>query len=302
MTAPLPSLRQLRYLVAVADHGHFGRAAEASLVTQSTLSASIKELEAILGRTLIERTKRTVIVTPLGRDIAARARAVLSDVADLSDAVKAAGPPLSGTLRLGVIPTIGPYLLPRAWPALRAAHPALELFLREDQTAPLLARLGAGDLDAVLMAFPYPAAAFETALFADDPFWLAFPRGHALASRERIDPGDLTGDELLLLEEGHCLRDHALALCDVPGPDRFQATSLHTLAQMVDNGLGLTLLPKMAIDGGLIRGTRVEIRPMNGPARHIGLAWRKTSSRRADFTHLAAHFRDELATPLPPSG
>ncbi len=302
MTAPLPSLRQLRYLVAVADHGHFGRAAEASLVTQSTLSASIKELEAILGRTLIERTKRTVIVTPLGRDIAARARAVLSDVADLSDAVKAAGPPLSGPLRLGVIPTIGPYLLPRTWPALRAAHPFLELFLREDQTAPLLARLGAGDLDAVLVAFPYPAAGFETALFADDPFWLAFPRGHALAARERIDPADLAGYELLLLEEGHCLRDHALALCDRPGSERFQATSLLTLAQMVDNGLGLTLLPKMAIDGGLIRGTRVEIRPMNGPARHIGLAWRKTSSRQADFTRLAAHFRDELATPLPPSG
>ncbi len=303
---PAPTIRQLRHLVAVADRRHFGRAAQACFVTQSTLSASIKELETVLGATLIERTKRSVMVTPLGREVVARARAVLREVEDLVDAVGAAGEPLSGPLRLGVIPTIGPFLLPRVLPALREAHPALRLYLREEQTAPLLERLAAGDLDVLLLAFPYRSGKVATFIFADDPFWVAFPREHAFAGRERIEPADLAGETLLLLEEGHCLRDHALNVCELDGAERageFQATSLATLVQMVDNGLGLTLLPKMAIDAGITRGTKLAVRPLAAEAvsRQIGLAWRKSSSREREFTLLGGFFRDELATPIPPS-
>jgi LysR family hydrogen peroxide-inducible transcriptional activator len=300
-----PSIRQLRHLVALADRRHFRRAAEACLVTQSTLSASIKSLETLLGAVLVERTRRSVMMTPLGDDIAARARAILSEVDDLVDRVEASGAPLAGELRLGVIPTIGPYLLPRVLPALRAAHPALRLYLREEQTAPLLERLAGGDLDALLLAFPYPARKIATFVFADDPFWVAFPKGHSFARCERISPAQLAGEPLLLLEEGHCLRDHALGACDLVNdrePDGFQATSLETLVQMVDNGLGLTLLPKMAIDAGIARGTKLEARPLLDPAggRNIGLAWRESSSRGEEFTLLATFFRDELATPLAP--
>ncbi len=301
----IPSTRQLRYLVAVAERRHFGRAAEACFVTQSTLSASIKELETLLGASLIERTKRSVMPTPLGRDIVARARAILRDLGDLVEAAGGSGEPLAGPLRLGVIPTIGPYLLPRALPALRAAYPALRLYLREEQTAPLLERLAAGDLDVLLLAFPYRSGKVATFVFADDPFWVAFPRDHAFSERERIEPADLAGETLLLLEEGHCLRDHALSVCERDGAERageFQATSLATLVQMVDNGLGLTLLPKMAIDAGATRGTGLAVRPLAAEAvsRQIGLAWRKSSSRAPEFALLGGFFRDELATPLAP--
>jgi LysR family hydrogen peroxide-inducible transcriptional activator len=299
---PQPSLRQLRHLVALAEHCHFGRAAAACLVTQSALSASLAALEALLDAALIERTKRSVLVTPLGRDMVARAALILSDVDDLVDAAGSSGEPLKGTLRLGVIPTIGPFLLPRVLPALRDAHPDLALYLREDQTAALLDRLAGGDLDLVLLAFPYGAAKIESMIFADDPFLLALPLGHPLAARDAIDQRALAPETLLLLEEGHCLRDQALGACKRDGAEMagaFQATSLHTLVQMVDNGLGLTLLPKMAVDAGIIRGTRVTVRSLAGsPSRRIGLAWRATSSRAREFALLGAFFRDELATPV----
>ena len=280
---PQPSLRQLRHLVALAEHCHFGRAAAACLVTQSALSASLAALEALLDAALIERTKRSVLVTPLGRDMVARAALILSDVDDLVDAAGSSGEPLKGTLRLGVIPTIGPFLLPRVLPAL-------------------LDRLAGGDLDLVLLAFPYGAAKIESMIFADDPFLLALPLGHPLAARDAIDQRALAPETLLLLEEGHCLRDQALGACKRDGAEMagaFQATSLHTLVQMVDNGLGLTLLPKMAVDAGIIRGTRVTVRSLAGsPSRRIGLAWRATSSRAREFALLGAFFRDELATPV----
>ncbi len=305
MTA-LPSTRQLRYLVALADRLHFGKAADACFVTQSTLSASIKDLETLLGATLVERTRRSVMLTPLGDEVVGRARAILRDVDDLVDAAGAAGEPLSGPLRLGVIPTIGPYLLPRVLPALRDAHPALRLYLREDQTAGLIERLGGGELDVLLLAFPYATGKLATHLFADDPFWLAFPRGHRFRQFDAVGRAALAGETLLLLEDGHCLRDHALSLCASAAAERagaFQATSLATLVQMVDNGLGVTLLPKMAIDAGVTRGTRVSVRPIEAPAegRKIGLAWRASSSRGDEFRLLAGYFRDELATPLPPA-
>ena len=189
---------------------------------------------------------------------------------------------------------------------MREAHPALRLYLREEQTAALLERLAAGDLDLLLLAFPYRSDKVETFIFADDPFWVAFPRGHRFREREQVGRAELGGENLLLLEEGHCLRDHALSACDLEGAERsdeFQATSLQTLVQMVDNGLGLTLLPKMAVDAGITRGTKVSVRPLAArtASRQIGLAWRKSSSRAQEFALLGAYFRDELATPIAPS-
>jgi LysR family hydrogen peroxide-inducible transcriptional activator len=287
----LPTLRQLRYLVALAEHRHFGRAAEACLATQSTLSAGLQELENLLGVVLVERTKRKVMLTPLGEEVVERARVVLRGAEEISDLAAAASEPLSGPLRLGVIPTIGPYLLPRVLPRLREAHPKLRLYLREDLTARLLDRLGAGDLDVVLIALPYAASDIETLEVAQDPFLLACAADHPLAARTEVSSADLVGADLLLLEEGHCLRDHALAACHLPGPARGEGvlgTSLATLVQMVANGLGVTLLPKMAADAGVLAGTDLVTRPIvDGGTRGIGLAWRPSSPRKADFRALA---------------
>ena len=297
----LPTLIQLRHLVAIADHGHFNAAAEATLVTQSTVSASIKELEALLGATLLERTKRTVRLTALGEEVTTRARAILRDAGDLVDLAEAAGEPLTGALRLGVIPTIAPFLLPRVLPAVRRAFPELKLYLREDKSANLVESLTGGDLDLLVLAFPFPTPQLETHIFAEDPFWLAVPRGHRLGQKERISARDLKTENLLLLEEGNCLRDHILAAGAAVSASDYEVTSLHTMIQMADNGLGLTILPKMAIDAGLVRGTRLEVRPLDGKhaSRTIGFAWRKSSPRTTDFALLSDFFRDELATPLP---
>ncbi|RED50742.1 hydrogen peroxide-inducible genes activator [Aestuariispira insulae] len=304
----LPTLKQLRHLVAVAEFEHFGKAAEACFVTQSTLSASIKELETILGSTLIERTKRSVMVTALGLEVVERSRNVLRDVEDIVDLVAGKGEPLTGNLRMGVIPTISPFLLPRVMPTLRRAHPELRLYLREDQTARILEKLGQGDLDLVLIALPYPMDGIETLTVADDPFFVAFPKGHRFENREMVPTEALAEEELLLLEEGHCLREHALSACQlITAPrreDGFQATSLYTLVQMVESGLGLTLLPKMAVDAGLLQGTKLQIRPLEGrtASREIGLAWRKSSSRDHEYRMLGDILREELATPVPPTG
>ncbi len=298
---PLPTLRQLSYLVALADHLHFGRAAESCLVTQSTLSAGLQELENLLGVTLVERTRRRVMLTPLGAGIVERARALLRDAEDLVDTARAAAEPLSGPLRLGVIPTIGPYLLPRVLPALRRAHPRLQLYLREDQTARLLERLGNGDLDVVLLALPYPAEDVETEEVARDSFVLACPPGHPLATREAVSAADLAGADLLLLEEGHCLREHALAACRLPTVQRgqgLQATSLHTLVQMVAGGLGVTLLPRIAVEAEVTRGTDLVLRPLAegaGADRGIGLAWRRSSPRRGEYGQFARELRELLS-------
>lgn len=297
----LPTLVQLRHLVAIAQHGHFTSAAEATLVTQSTVSASIRELEALLGASLIERTKRTVRLTPLGEEVTSRARDLLRDAGDLVELAEASGKPLSGALRLGVIPTIAPFLLPRVLPALRRAFPDLRLYLREDKSASLIKRLNSGDLDLAVLAFPFPAPGLATHIFAEDPFWLAAPRRHPLLKKERIVARDLESETLLLLEDGNCLRDHILKSGVNFVASDYEATSLHTMVQMVDNGLGLTVLPKMALDAGLLKGTKVEARPLDGPdaRRAIGFAWRKSSPRVPDFELLSDFFRDELATPLP---
>jgi LysR family transcriptional regulator, hydrogen peroxide-inducible genes activator len=299
----LPTLTQLRHLIAVNEHGHFGRAAQACFITQSSLSASIRELEITLGETLIERTRRTVMMTPLGLETVSRAKKVVRDVEDIADLVSAAGAPLSGSLHLGVIPTIAPFLLPRVLPTLRRAYPDLKLYLSEKQSAPLIDDLAAGKLDLLLIAFPYPCEKLKTLVFADDPFWIATPKGHLPISKERLTGQDIEAETLLLLGEGHCLRDHALSACGLAKLHQdaeFQATSLQTLVQMVEGGLGVTLLPKMAIDAGIARSTGIQLRPIDGKTlgRHIGIAWRPSSPREDEFKLLAGFFRDELATPL----
>lgn len=296
---PLPTLRQLAYLVAVVDRCHFGQAAEACSVTQSTLSAGIRELEDVLGAPLLERTRRSVVPTPLGRETAARARDLLKGAEDMVDAGRASREVMAGPLRLGVIPTIGPFVLPRALPGLRKAFPQLQLFLREEQTAPLLAKLKDGELDAVLLALPYPVGDVETMDLGDDPFSVVYPPGHPPPGKT-VRPGDIAFENLLLLEDGHCLRDQALSACHLEGSRRnqaaFQGTSLPTLVQMVANGLGITLLPQMALDAGILRGLNLPVRPLAGKpsSRRIGLVWRRTSARQETFRKLGDALKAEL--------
>ena len=296
----LPSPQQLRYFVALADHGHFGRAALACAVTQSTLSAGLIALERQLDAPLLERgfAKRPVF-TPLGQEVLARARQALAALEAVAETAAAARDPLSGPLRLGVIPTIGPFLLPRLMPALRAAFPRLKLWLREDQTARLIDRLETGRLDLLLLAAPCACGEAELLPLAADPFLAVLPDGHRLAGQAQIPAESLLGETLLLLEDGHCLREQALDACGlprgtVPGSDGFAATSLHTLVQMVANGLGVTLVPRMAIEAGVLAGAAVAARPLAPatggglpPGRSLALAWRARSPRAAEFRALA---------------
>lgn len=297
---PVPTLRQLRFLTAVVDSRHFGHAAEACSVTQSTLSAAIQELEDLLGVQLLERTKRSVTPTPIGLDLARRARAILGDVDDLTDAAAAAREPFSGPLRVGMIPTIGPFLAPRILPHLRKRFPKLQIYLREEQTAVLQARLEKGEIDAALLALPFDLPGLQTAGIGTDPFWVVFPEGHRLSKRDSITQTDIALEDLLLLEDGHCLRDHALAACSLEGARRniaFQGTSLHTLVQMVEGGLGITLVPQIAIDAGILRGLKAKKAPLIGekPYRSLALAWRATSPRKETLAAVAESMRAQLA-------
>ncbi len=295
---PIPTLRQLRYLVAIADHRHFGRAAEDCLVTQSTLSAGIQELEALLGITLIERGKRQAAPTPLGEEIVARARSVLRAVEDLADAADAGKRPLAGTLRLGVIPTIGPYLLPPRLPQVRARYPDLRLYLREEQTARLLDLVLRGRLDASIIALPYDIGGLEAIALGGERLMVACPVEHPLARKGRIAATDLEGQRLLMLEDGHCLRNHALTACGVaPGRtnEDLQGTSLGTLVQMVASGLGVTFLPEMAVDVESRRAPEVVVLPLDNeaPAREIALVHRPGSPRRRDLELLGDMLRPQ---------
>lgn len=304
---PLPSPQQLRYLLALADHGHFGRAAAACGVTQSTLSAGVIALERQLDAALLERghSKRPIF-TPLGLEVVARARTALAALEAVAETVAAARDPLSGPLRLGVIPTIGPFLLPRLMPVLRQAFPRLRLWLREDQTDRLLVQLGAGRLDLLLLALPCACGDAEILPIAPDPFLAAMPAGHRLAARDRVPVCALAAEQLLLLEDGHCLREHALDACGLPrvvaAQDSFAATSLHTLVQMVAGGLGVTLLPSLAVRGGVLAGAAVEVRPLEPanpaeppPGRSLALAWRAKSPRAAEFRGLAPAIAEAAA-------
>jgi LysR family hydrogen peroxide-inducible transcriptional activator len=288
----LPTLRQLQYLKLLAEHASFSRAAEAAHVSQPALSAGVQELEKILGAPVVERTRGNVQLTAVGAEAVRRAEDVLARTEDLVEAARNAGKPLSGRFRLGVIPTVAPFLLPARLPGLRDGYPSLRLFIREDLTPRLVASLKAGHLDAAVIALPYTAAGVDHARIGDDEILAAAPVGHALAGEGPITPGSLKAEDLILLEDGHCLRDQALAAFDIEAPkgdDVFAATSLHTLVQMVSSGLGVSFLPEMAVRAGLADMPGVVVRPIaaRAPRREIVVAWRTGSSRAAEARLLA---------------
>ena len=284
------SLKQLRYFDAVVRTGHFGRAAEQCAVTQPALSMQIQEMEKDLGMPLLERGRNGVIPTEAGREIAGRAARILGEVRDIVDFARRQGETLAGPLHFGVIPSIAPYLLPVLLPLIRSKFPDLDLSLRETQTQHLVDELLEGGLDLLLLALPVEHADVETMKLFTDRFLLAMPKSRRIASRIRATPDLLKQDRLLLLEEGHCLRDQALAFCSlrrVDNIDTFGASNLSTLVQMVANGLGFTLLPQLAVD---LEGRRGDIKLMRfadpEPRRVIGLAWRKSSPRKRHYAEL----------------
>jgi LysR family hydrogen peroxide-inducible transcriptional activator len=298
--AMLPTLRQLQYLKLLAEHRSFSRAAEAAHVTQPTLSAGVQELEKILGAPVVDRGRAGVILTAAGEEAVARAEAILAQAEDLVQAARGASQPLVGRFRLGVIPTIAPFLLPRALPKLRQRFPKLRLFLREDLTGRLIAGLKSGALDAGLIALPYDMTGLEWAEVQDDELLAAFPANHPLCAERRITAERLEAEDLILLEDGHCLREHALAVCSLaPARSRdeaaFAATSLPTLVQMVGSGLGVSFLPAMAVEAGLADAAAVAVRPLaaDNTARQIVVAWRAGSSRAAEGRLLAEVLRDD---------
>lgn len=296
MSTYLPTIKQLQYLVALYEHGHFGRAAEASYVSQSTLSAGIRELETLLGVTLVERSRRVVRFTALGEQVVDKAHRLLREAEDLSDLVQAAGKPLSGTLRMSVIPTIAPFMLPRILPRLKKERPDLKLFLREETSADAVESLHHGRVDCVLLALPFATGEVDMAHISDDRLFVAFPKNDPRDPPASIPPSMIDEGRLLLLEDGHCLRDHALAACNRPelrASATMIGTSLHTLVQMVNNDLGLTMLPEMALDAGILNGTDVVARPLksDNASREIVLIWRKNSPRSDDFKLLAEELK-----------
>ncbi|MBL7496453.1 LysR family transcriptional regulator [Frankia sp. CNm7] len=299
MAMPQPTLAQLRALVGVAEHGHFGRAAAALHVSQPTLSSAVAALEKTMGVQLVERTTRRVLLTPLGDEIARRARGVLTAVDDLVTVALRAQVPLTGDITLGVIPTIAPYLLPRLMPKLRVRRPDLRVALREDQTADLLADLRAGAVDVALLALPTDEPGLAEIPVYDEDFVLVIPDSHPLSGGASVPVAALGGQEVLLLEDGHCFRTQALDVCREAGArerSALRAASLSTLVQMVANELGVTLLPAsaVAVEVGEGRGLGVATFRAPPPRRRVGLVYRETSARARDWALLAADIRGSL--------
>lgn len=294
----LPSLQQLRFLSALAEHQHFGRAAAACNVTQSTLSAGLHELEDRLAVSLVERDRRHVLLTPLGKEIVVRGRRLLRDAEDLAELARSAQAPLSGRLRLGVIPTIGAYLIPAAVQGLPAAFPELKLYLREEQSDPLLDKLDKGQLDLLLIALPYETGDAETTALGEDRILVALPKGHRLTKTKLIQSEELSHEPLLLMEDGHCLRSHALRACRVGEAgdnEEFQGTSLRTLLQMAAGGIGVTLVPEMAVATEITPGSGLVARRLSGdPSRTIALAWRRSSARKQEFRSFGRYLKSVL--------
>ena len=288
----LPTLKQLQYLVALKDAGHFGRAAEACFVTQSTLSAGLRELETLIGVTLVERTRRVVRFTPLGDRIADKARRVLREAEELGDIARAAGRPLSGEMRMSVIPTIAPFMLPHILPRLRRDYPDLKLFLREEPSGAACEGLHNGRTDCVLLALPFACGDVAVETLFEDRLFVAY-QPQDMPSDQPVIPAALIDEtRLLLLEDGHCLKDHALSACNRPelrAEATMLGTSLHTIVQMVDNGLGMTMLPEMALKAGILEHTDIVARPLDADnaVRRIALVWRRASPREKDFQLLA---------------
>ena len=283
------NLRDLKYLVALADLRHFGKAADACFVSQPTLSTQIRKLEDELGVVLVERAPRKVMLTAAGLDVVQRARRIVADVEQMREAARRSRDPESGTLRLGVFPTLGPYLLPHVVPTLRARFPQLELLLVEEKSDELLQRLREGKLDAALLALPLHDDQLHAEFLFEEPFVLAAPQQHPLARRSALDAAELSDETLLLLEDGHCLRDQALDVCRLSGAREksgFRATSLETLRQMVAAGVGVTLLPALTVHEPIAQPANIRLVPFRGtaPSRRIALVWRKSSALDA-FLH-----------------
>lgn len=290
------NLRDLQYLVALAEHRHFGRAADASFVSQPTLSTQIKKLEDELGVSLVERAPRNVLLTDVGTEIARRARSVLSEVEQIKSIAQRTRDPESGTLRLGIFPTLAPYLLPHAIPPIRTRFPRLELLLREEKSEQIISMLREGTLDAGILALPIHEDSLHQEFLFEEPFVLAVPMNHPLQSEQKLTMDDLTDQSLLLLEDGHCLRDQALEVCHMAGASEksgFRATSLETLRQMVAANVGITLLPILAVQPpvaqvGNVRMIRFAGKP---PSRRIAMVWRKSSGSSPFLKELAATIR-----------
>lgn len=289
-----PTLRQLEYLVAIADQRSFHGAARACGVSQPGLSSQIQQLESLLELRLLERDRRHVLVTPAGEEVVRRARQILAEMQGIREAAEALQHPLSGTLRLGVIPTIGSYLLPRALAEVRRRHAELRLQLHEAPTEALVALLIGGELDLLVLALEAPLGNLETKPLFRDPFFVALPIGHPLARRRRLREDDLRGEAVLLLDDGHCLREQALAVCRARGAEElgdFRASSLTTLVEMVRGGAGLTLLPELTLAVvGRYRDLAIVPFARPAPFRTVGLAWRRSSGRSAEYALLG----DEL--------
>jgi LysR family transcriptional regulator, hydrogen peroxide-inducible genes activator len=285
-----PTVKQLQYFLALVEAGHFGRAAESCFVSQSALSSAVAEFEEILGAQLVDRTNRQVTITAIGQRIAVEARLCLQALDSLVEFAHGAGEPLAGELRLGVIPTIAPFILPQVLPKLRRKHPTLQLYLSEGQTDRIYRQLMDGELDVILLALPWEMRGVDTVELFRDRFCLAYREG-----TERVDPENyrinlLDADSILLLEDGHCLRDHALAACEIRNTQKvqpFAANSLLTLVEMVDADLGITFLPEMSRGTAILRNTRVRLAELSDDSyRTIGLAWRKGSRRVEEFRML----------------
>ncbi len=296
------NLRDLKYLVALADHKHFGKAAAASFVSQPTLSTQIRKLEEELGVPLVERAPRKVMLTPAGRDAAERARRIVAEVEQMKEAARRSQDPEAGTVRLGIFPTLGPYLLPHVVPRIRERFPQLELLLVEEKSEVLLSRLRDGRLDAGLLALPVHDDQLHSEFLFEEPFLLAVPETHPLARRDALKLDELSNQKLLLLEDGHCLREQALEVCRLSGANEkseFRATSLETLRQMVAADVGITLLPTLAVKPPVARSDNIHLLGFSDshPSRRIAMLWRKSSAMHGFLLKLAEVFKqlpDEL--------
>ncbi len=299
------NLRDLKYLVALADHKHFGKAAAASFVSQPTLSTQIRKLEEELGVSLVERAPRKVMLTPAGRDAAERARRIVAEIEQMKESARRSRDPEAGTVRLGIFPTLGPYLLPHVVPRIRARFPQLELLLVEEKSDVLLARLREGKLDAGLLALPVHDEQLHAEFLFEEPFLLAVPEKHPLARRDALTLDELSDQKLLLLEDGHCLREQALEVCRLSGANEkseFRATSLETLRQMVAADVGITLLPTLAVKPPVARSDNIHLLGFSDshPSRRIAMLWRKSSAMHDFLLKLADVFRQlpgELLSP-----
>ena len=291
----LPTVKQLRYLIALEKHVHFGKAAESCFVSQSAFSVAIRELESTLGTQLFDRTNKRVSITAMGQEIVVQARLVVRDLEALMDMAWVSSEPLSGKLRLGVIPTISPFLLPKILPQLRSHFPRLQLFLQEDTTQRVYEKLMSGELDLILIAFPYELRNVEKMTLFKDPFLLAYKKGSQFIKTEKITADNLQSESIMLLGDGHCLRDHALSACKIRNRNKvshFSASSLLTLIEMVEADLGVTYLPEMAKDSPMLKNTNIKTQAMpKNSHREIGLIWRKGSARGKEFKMLGEFIR-----------